>query len=198
MSPLRYGIVIDEGVTTQGAADQEEVEAAGEKGVPDFWLTALLYNIFLLGKGALKYLKDIKWCRIDDPKRWYPPKRLAEKILKKKPKKGSKNFKACHQKERCESFFNFFCPPEIPPADVDLDDDVYITLLWKIEKLLAVRIIIRDKIIHMLFHGLLGMLLKMIMKTLEAVEMVMKMESLMMRKTMMMTEDEVENMTSKK
>ncbi|KAK3014708.1 hypothetical protein RJ639_008378 [Escallonia herrerae] len=34
-----------------GAADQEEVEAAGEKGVPDFWLTALCYNVIVVDEG---------------------------------------------------------------------------------------------------------------------------------------------------
>jgi nucleosome assembly protein 1-like 1 len=45
-----------------------------EKGVPEFWLTAMKTNEVLSvqitdrDEGALKYLKDIKWCRIDNPK----------------------------------------------------------------------------------------------------------------------------------
>ncbi|GKG32781.1 nucleosome assembly protein 1;4-like protein [Tanacetum coccineum] len=44
------------------------------KGVPDFWLTAMKINEILAeeiserDEEALKYLKDIKWCRMDDPK----------------------------------------------------------------------------------------------------------------------------------
>ncbi|KAM7513579.1 hypothetical protein LguiA_003162 [Lonicera macranthoides] len=45
-----------------------------EKGVPDFWVTAMKTNEILAeeisecDEEALKYLKDIKWCRIDNPK----------------------------------------------------------------------------------------------------------------------------------
>ncbi|KAL0354538.1 UNVERIFIED_CONTAM: Nucleosome assembly protein 1 [Sesamum radiatum] len=44
------------------------------KGVPEFWLTAMKTNDILSeeiserDEEALKYLKDIKWCKIDDPK----------------------------------------------------------------------------------------------------------------------------------
>ncbi|GKA62751.1 nucleosome assembly protein 1;4, partial [Tanacetum coccineum] len=44
------------------------------KGVPDFWLTAMKINEILAeeiserDEEALKYLKDIKWYRMDDPK----------------------------------------------------------------------------------------------------------------------------------
>ncbi|KAK3220242.1 hypothetical protein Dsin_014212, partial [Dipteronia sinensis] len=44
------------------------------KGVPNFWLTAMKFNeglakeISKRDEWALKYLQDIKWCRIDDPK----------------------------------------------------------------------------------------------------------------------------------
>lgn len=142
---------------------------------------------------ALKYLRDIKWCRIDNPKgfkldfffdtnpffknsvltkvyhmiddeepilekaigyklsfnlqhlhslyvsslvlmlcyillyrteiEWYPGKCLTHKILKKKPKKGSKNAKPITKTENCDSFFNFFSPPEVPEDDDDLDED---------------------------------------------------------------------------
>lgn len=48
-----------------------------EKGVPNFWLTALksyveyeeeIYYISKRDEEALKFLKDIKWCRVDHPK----------------------------------------------------------------------------------------------------------------------------------
>lgn len=54
---------------------------------------------------------------------WYPGKCLTEKILKKKPKKGAKNAKPITKTEQCESFFNFFSPPEVPDEDDDIDED---------------------------------------------------------------------------
>lgn len=54
---------------------------------------------------------------------WYPGKCLTQKILKKKPKKGSKNAKPITKTEQCESFFNFFSPPQVPDEDDDIDED---------------------------------------------------------------------------
>jgi nucleosome assembly protein 1-like 1 len=48
---------------------------------------------------------------------------LTQKVLKKKPKKGSKNAKPVIKTEKCESFFNIFSPPQIPDDDDDIDDD---------------------------------------------------------------------------
>ncbi|KAK3220244.1 hypothetical protein Dsin_014214 [Dipteronia sinensis] len=65
------GIVkVDDGDVTKEDGDK----ATKEKGVPNFWLTAMKFNDALAkeiskrDEGALKYLQDIKWCRIDDPK----------------------------------------------------------------------------------------------------------------------------------
>ncbi|CAH2046576.1 unnamed protein product, partial [Thlaspi arvense] len=142
-----------------------------EKRVPDFWLIALMNNEITAeeitegDEGALKFLKDIKWNRVEKPKvfklefffdqnpyfkntvltktyhmidedepilekaigteiEWYPGKCLTQKILKKKPKKGSKNTKPITKTEECESFFNFFSPPHVPDDEEDLDDDM--------------------------------------------------------------------------
>ncbi|GLT73249.1 hypothetical protein SLA2020_451210 [Shorea laevis] len=38
------GVVEVEGVANEAAADKEEDKAAEEKGVPDFWLTAMKTN----------------------------------------------------------------------------------------------------------------------------------------------------------
>jgi nucleosome assembly protein 1-like 1 len=48
---------------------------------------------------------------------------LTQKLLKKKPKKGSKNAKPITKTEDCESFFNFFSPPQVPDDDEDIDED---------------------------------------------------------------------------
>ena len=48
---------------------------------------------------------------------------MTQKLLKKKPKKGSKNAKPITKTEDCESFFNFFSPPQVPDDDEDIDED---------------------------------------------------------------------------
>uniref|UniRef100_M0ZH89 Nucleosome assembly protein 1 2 n=1 Tax=Solanum tuberosum TaxID=4113 RepID=M0ZH89_SOLTU len=163
-------VEVDGAVTEAAAADQEEDKDAEGKGVPDFWCTAMKNNEVLAeeiserDEGALKFLKDIKWTRIDNPKgfklefffdtnpyfkntvltktynmidedepilekaigteiEWYPGKCLTHKILKKKPKKGSKNAKPIMKTEQCESFFNFFSPPQVPGDEEDIDED---------------------------------------------------------------------------
>ncbi|CAM8979096.1 unnamed protein product [Rhodiola kirilowii] len=57
-----------------GVAEVEGVTSAEEKGVPEFWLTVLKANAVLAqeitkrDEEALKYLKDIKWSLIEEPK----------------------------------------------------------------------------------------------------------------------------------
>lgn len=48
---------------------------------------------------------------------------MTQKILKKKPKKGSKNVKPITKTEQCESFFNFFSPPVVPEDEDEIDED---------------------------------------------------------------------------
>jgi hypothetical protein len=55
---------------------------------------------------------------------WYPGKCLTQKVLKKKPRKGSKNTKPITKTEDCESFFNFFSPPQVPDDDEEIDEDI--------------------------------------------------------------------------
>uniref|UniRef100_A0A5B7A9X8 Uncharacterized protein n=1 Tax=Davidia involucrata TaxID=16924 RepID=A0A5B7A9X8_DAVIN len=188
------GIVEVEGVTNESATNQGEDKAAEEKGVPDFWLTAIKTNEVLSeeiserDEGVLKFLKDIKWSRIDNPKgfklefyfdtnpyfknsvltktyhmidedepilekaigteiEWYPGKCLTQKILKKKPKKGSKNAKPITKTENCESFFNFFNPPQVPEDDEDIDEDAAEELQNLMEQDYDIGSTIRDKII---------------------------------------------------
>ncbi|KAF6175332.1 hypothetical protein GIB67_021837 [Kingdonia uniflora] len=45
---------------------------------------------------------------------------LNSKAYEKKPKKGSKSAKPITKTESCESFFNFFSPPEVPDDEDDL------------------------------------------------------------------------------
>ncbi|KAG4190118.1 hypothetical protein ERO13_A07G012000v2 [Gossypium hirsutum] len=188
------GVAEAEGTTNDAAMDQKEDNTAEEKGVPDFWLTAMKNNDVLSDEiterdeGALKYLKDIKWHRIEEPKGFklefyfdpnpyfkntlltktyhmidedepileraigteierYPGKCLTQKILKKKPKKGSKNAKPITKTEDCESFFNFFNPPEVPDDDEDIDEDAAEELQNQMEQDYDIGSAIRDKII---------------------------------------------------
>lgn len=183
------GVVEVEGVTNEAPIDQEEV-----KGVPDFWLNAMKTNEVLTeeiserDEEALKFLKDIKWRRIENPKgfmlefffdanpyfknsvltktyhmidddepilekaigteiEWLPGKSLTQKVLKKKPKKGSKNTKPITKTENCESFFNFFNPPQVPEDDDDIDEDTAEQLQNEMEQDYDIGSTIRDKII---------------------------------------------------
>ncbi|XP_038986354.1 nucleosome assembly protein 1;2 isoform X3 [Phoenix dactylifera] len=189
------GVVEVEGVTNEPAEENPtEDKATEEKGVPNFWLNAMKTNEVLSeeiqerDEGALKYLKDIKWCRIDNPKgfklefffdpnpyfknailtkmyhmidddepilekaigteiEWLPGKCLTQKLLKKKPKKGSKNAKPITKTEECESFFNFFSPPQVPDDDEDIDEDIAEQLQSQMEQDYDIGSTIRDKII---------------------------------------------------
>ncbi|NP_001280913.1 nucleosome assembly protein 1-1 [Malus domestica] len=193
----RYDIVngvAEVEATNEVAMDQDGGKAGEEKGVPDFWLTAMKTNDVLSeeiterDEGALKHLKDIKWSRIDDPKgfklefffdtnpyfknsiltktyhmvdenepilekaigteiEWYPGKCLTQKLLKKKPRKGSKNAKPVTKTEDCASFFNFFSPPEVPKEDEDLDEESAEELQNQMEQDYDIGSTIRDKII---------------------------------------------------
>ncbi|KAK4375382.1 hypothetical protein RND71_006059 [Anisodus tanguticus] len=138
---------------------------------------------------ALEFLKEIKWCRVNDPKgfklefffdtnpffknsvltktyhmigddehtlekaigtdiEWYPGKCLTRKILKKRQKKGLKNAKPEIRIEECESFFNFFKPPQVPEDDgYDIDNDTVEKLQYQMEQDYEIGSTIRDKII---------------------------------------------------
>ncbi|XP_076920950.1 nucleosome assembly protein 1;2-like [Bidens hawaiensis] len=190
------GVVEVDGLKDESATDQTDGKSKQEKGVPGFWLTAMKTNEILSeeiserDEGALKYLKDIKWCRIDDPKgfklefffdtnpyfknsvltkvyhmiddgdnepilekaigtniEWLPGKSLTQKILKKKPKRGSKNKKRITKTEDCESFFNFFSPPQMPEDEDDIDEEEAEELQNQKEQDYDIASTIRDKII---------------------------------------------------
>ncbi|KAJ6793901.1 nucleosome assembly protein 1,4-like [Iris pallida] len=191
----RYEIV-NGVVEVEGARSETPAEdtASEEKGVPAFWLTAMKTNEVLVeeiherDEEALMFLKDIKWCKIDDPKgfklefffdsnpffknsvltktyhmiddeepilekaigteiEWLPGKCLTQKIMKKKPKKGSKNAKPITKTENCDSFFNFFNPPQVPEDDEDIDEETAEELQNKMEQDYDIGSTIRDKII---------------------------------------------------
>ncbi|XP_047317010.1 nucleosome assembly protein 1;4-like [Impatiens glandulifera] len=182
------------GADSETPQNQEGDKETEEKGVPNFWLIAMKTNEVLSeeiserDEEALKYIKDIKWLKLDDPKgfklefffdtnpffknsvltktyhmidddepilekaigteiEWLPGKCLTQKILKKKPKKGSKNAKPITKTETCQSFFNFFNPPQVPDDDEDIDEDVAEELQNQMEQDYDIGSTIRDKII---------------------------------------------------
>ncbi|KAI3777901.1 hypothetical protein L1987_47704 [Smallanthus sonchifolius] len=188
------GVVEVDGVNDEAAMDVTDDKAKEEKGVPNFWLNAMKTNEILAeeiserDEEALKYLKDIRWCRIDDPKgfklefffdtnpffknsvltkvyhmidddepilekaigteiEWLPGKCLTQKILKKKPKKGSKNAKPITKTENCDSFFNFFNPPQVPEDEDEIDEEMAEELQNQMEQDYDIGSTIRDKII---------------------------------------------------
>ena len=59
---------------------------------------------------------------------WKAGKNLTQRIMKKKPKKGSKDTKIITKTEDVLSFFSFFSPPEVPEGD-DEDDVVSLSPL---------------------------------------------------------------------
>ncbi|XWS18889.1 hypothetical protein CRYUN_Cryun32bG0083600 [Craigia yunnanensis] len=79
---------------------------------------------------------------------WCPRKCLMQKILKRKPKKGSKSVKPITKTENCESFLNFFNPPQIPDDDDDdIDDELAEELQGRMEHDYNIGSAIRDKLI---------------------------------------------------
>ncbi|KAJ8529527.1 hypothetical protein K7X08_036362 [Anisodus acutangulus] len=92
----------------------------------NFWLTAMRTNGILAeeilprDKEALNYLKISS----GPPFEWYPGKGLRHKILKGKPKKGSKNAKPKIRTDTCKSLFNIFNSSQIGEEDDDNDEDV--------------------------------------------------------------------------
>ncbi|KAK8974855.1 hypothetical protein V6N11_066400 [Hibiscus sabdariffa] len=69
------GVLDVEGAKTEEAGENRgEAKDGEEKGVPNFWLVAMKNNevvaeeISERDEGALKYLKDIKWCKVVEPK----------------------------------------------------------------------------------------------------------------------------------
>lgn len=183
---------VTEDVVQTDASDEQKKSAV--KGVPEFWLNAMKLNERLAiqiterDEEALKYLKDIKWCKMEDPKgfklefifdtnpffkntlltkeyhmieedepileravgteiEWNTGKNLTQKVMRKKVKKGAKNTKPITKTEACESFFNFFSPPQVPDDDEEIDQDKAEELQDMMEQDYEIGSTIRDKII---------------------------------------------------
>ncbi|KAM0843597.1 hypothetical protein ACQ4PT_057621 [Festuca glaucescens] len=87
---------------------------------------------------------------------WYPGKCLTRKVLKKKAEKGSKNTKPNTKTETCESFFNFFSPPQVPDDDEEIGEDTAEQLQNQMEQDYYIGSTIRDKIIPHLVSWFTG------------------------------------------
>ncbi|KAJ6415989.1 hypothetical protein OIU84_004727 [Salix udensis] len=153
-----------DGVMSAELYSIEEDQATKEKGVPEFWLTAMKTQEVLAEEWSrlqspegfklefyfnpCPYFKNsvlTKTYHIIDESdhilsqaigteiEWYPGKCLTKKVVKKKPRMGSKKTKTITTLKICESFFTFFNPPHIPESVDDLDDDAYDELQDRIE-----------------------------------------------------------------
>ena len=73
-------------------------------------ISSLLFNWNVLFPLLLSLFICWVFCRTEIE--WYPRKSLMQKILKKKPRKGSKNAESSTKTKDCPSFFNFLIPPQ--------------------------------------------------------------------------------------
>ncbi|XP_055820414.1 nucleosome assembly protein 1;2-like [Solanum dulcamara] len=78
---------------------------------------------------------------------WFPGKSSTQKILKKKPKRGSNDTKPIIKTEECESFFHFFDPPQLPEDAEELDEETAEVLQGQMEQDYEIGSTIREKII---------------------------------------------------
>uniref|UniRef100_A0A0E0PJB9 Uncharacterized protein n=1 Tax=Oryza rufipogon TaxID=4529 RepID=A0A0E0PJB9_ORYRU len=107
-----------------------ETEEREEKGVPDFWLNAMKKNEILAEEIHESDETEIEWhlgyC-------------LTQQVL---TKESSESTKPITKTEECESFFNFFSPPQVP--DDDAKNDEYTN---QMERDYDIASTLRDKII---------------------------------------------------
>ncbi|KAG6510716.1 hypothetical protein ZIOFF_028750 [Zingiber officinale] len=78
---------------------------------------------------------------------WFQGKCLTQKTLIKKPKMGWRYTNPITKTVECDSFFNFFKPPEIPDDGTYLDDDTADQLQNLIEFDYGIGSLIKDKLI---------------------------------------------------
>lgn len=78
---------------------------------------------------------------------WNAGKNTTVKVMKKKPRKGSRNTKPITKTEQCESFFNFFSPPTVPGEDEEIDDDEAERLQEVMEADYEIGAILRERIV---------------------------------------------------
>ncbi|OMO81613.1 Nucleosome assembly protein (NAP) [Corchorus olitorius] len=162
------------------AMEQGDDKDAEEKGVPEFWLTAMKNNklvnqeISKRDKEVLKYLKDIKWGKIEEGKgfklefyfetnpffkdtvliKTYQMIDADEIILDKAtgmeidwyPKK--EKFMRKKGSKKGSFFINFFNPPQIPGDDDEIDEYIADELEKQILQDYCIGSEIKDKIIH--------------------------------------------------
>ncbi|KAI3873553.1 hypothetical protein MKX03_018191, partial [Papaver bracteatum] len=170
----RFYIVNNGLVEADKEADKDAAEV--EKGVPYFWLSTMKTNEVLReeikeqDEDALKYLKDIKRCEIEegeskgfkieflfDTNPYFSNTVLTktyhliddvETIVEKVTlsKDVLQLIPGVYKSEDCESFFNFFNPPRVPNGK-DVDENIAEELQNQMEQDYDVGSTIRDKII---------------------------------------------------
>ncbi|CAN6978458.1 unnamed protein product, partial [Brassica oleracea var. botrytis] len=126
-----------------------------ERGVLSFWLTALQNNDVTSHEVTMHDEEALR-TEID----WYPAKCVTQKILKKKPKKGSTNPAPFTKVEDCESFFSFFMKISTRTDNASCSLMHAEELQNLMEQDYEIGFTIRDKIIPHAVHGLLVRLWK--------------------------------------
>ncbi|GFZ04279.1 nucleosome assembly protein 1;2 [Actinidia rufa] len=157
------GVVEVEGVTSEATMDTEDKETE-EKGVPNFWVTAMKTNEVLSeevserDEEALKYLKDIKWCRIDNPKGFkleffFDTNPFFKNTVLTKTYHMIDDDEPILEKaigteiEWCPVSSTFFNPPQVPEDEDDIDEDTAEELQNQMEQDYDIGSTIRDKLI---------------------------------------------------
>ncbi|WMV35015.1 hypothetical protein MTR67_028400 [Solanum verrucosum] len=108
-----------------------------EKGVPNFWLTAMkafeIYedemNISPRDEEALSTSRISSVVQTDIE--WYPGKCLTKRIVKCNPNKKLKNAKPMIRNVDWEDFFNFFKPPPVTGLQCHMQEDYEIGSIFR-------------------------------------------------------------------
>jgi nucleosome assembly protein 1-like 1 len=112
----------------------------------EFFTNTLLTKTYHLVDEDEIVLDKAEGCEID----WKPGKNLTVIMKKKKQRaKGGKQTRTVTKEEPCESFFNFFKPPQIPEDmdDDDDDEDMGATLEELVEQDYEIGCMIKDQIV---------------------------------------------------
>ncbi|KAL5822514.1 hypothetical protein ACOSQ4_020414 [Xanthoceras sorbifolium] len=145
------GIVEVEGVVD--GDKEEDDKATKEKGVPNFWLTAMKTNEVLAKETypmSDDYFVAIPEKAIGTPIEWYPGKCLTQELVEKRWVLKSM------ETEECESFFNFFKAPAVPKEDYDCGYDTDEGYRYGVEDDFTICSIFHDEIIPRAISWFMG------------------------------------------
>ncbi|MEW5320420.1 MAG: hypothetical protein WDW38_011495 [Sanguina aurantia] len=109
-----------------------------------YFSNAALDKSYVMGEDDEGVLEKSEGTKIN----WSTGKDVTIKVMKKKPKKGSKpDAKPQMKTEKVDSFFNFFDPPQVPGEEDDIDPEAMEELQSLIEADYEVGATIREKLV---------------------------------------------------